>query len=75
MKKVNKFLTSGAVITTLGLTGVSVQSALADEVQPNEVVNNAIPAEPSNNGANTDNNVAPAQPDESEIPTAEEQPS
>ncbi|MBE5677186.1 hypothetical protein HUZ99_12400, partial [Staphylococcus sp. SS87] len=35
MKKVNKVLTTGAVITTLGITGVGTHSAFADEVQNN----------------------------------------
>ena len=51
MKKVNKVLTSGAMITSLGLTvGATSHSAFADEVQqadnPSEVSVNAQAEQP-----------------------------
>ncbi|HDY5190186.1 TPA: hypothetical protein RPI10_002475, partial [Staphylococcus aureus] len=54
MKKVNKVLTTGAVITTLGITGVGTHSAFADEVQNNPSEVQTLDAETPDAG-NTDN--------------------
>ncbi|EWV01676.1 hypothetical protein, partial [Staphylococcus aureus] len=59
MKKVNKVLTTGAVITTLGITGVGTHSAFADEVQNNPSEVQTLDAETPDAG-NTDNTEQPA---------------
>ncbi|END1833691.1 hypothetical protein ABLM60_004472, partial [Shigella flexneri] len=60
MKSVNKFLTSGAVITTLSFSSLGVHSALADEVQSNNGVVTEAQESPQ-----SDNNATPAEPDTS----------
>ncbi|HII1196025.1 TPA: hypothetical protein ACYY05_002574, partial [Staphylococcus aureus] len=59
MKKVNKVLTTGAVITTLGITGVGTHSAFADEVQNNPSEVQTLDAETPDAGG-TDNAEQPA---------------
>ncbi|WP_205350766.1 hypothetical protein, partial [Staphylococcus aureus] len=77
MKAVNKVLTTGAVITTLGLTGVGAQSAFADEVTSLNAVSGEIPdageAQPDN-GSGEIPDAGEAQPDNGsgEIPDAGE---
>ncbi|MGP5096124.1 hypothetical protein, partial [Staphylococcus equorum] len=67
MKKVNKLITSGAVITSLGLTvGATSHSILADEVQQG---NNIAEVQESSEVPNAEQ---PSEPESPEVPDAEE---